>query len=171
MADSLLTTSKITREAVRLFLNSNMFIQNVDRQYDNQFGKAGEKIGSQLRIRLPNDYTVTEGPAASVQDTTEQQTVLTLATQIHVDVSFGTADLLLSLDDFGERILTPAMNNLAGGAAIRVMQCVEKGYVTLPANSPSAPLTATTGGSALRGLTATTLSASSLSRRAPKLVW
>lgn len=146
MADSLLTTSKITREAVRLFLNSNMFIQNIDRQYDDQFGKAGEKIGSQLRVRLPNDYTVTEGPAASVQDTTEQQTVLTLATQIHVDVSFGTADLLLSLDDFGERILTPAMNNLAGGAAIRAMQCVEKGYVTLPAQAPSAPLTATTGG-------------------------
>src|SRR6185437_8099268 len=144
--NSLLTTSKITREAVRLFVNSNMFLRNVDRQYDTEFGKKGEKIGSQLRVRLPNDYTVAEGPAASVQDTSEQQTVLTLATQIHVDVSFATIDLLLSLDDFSERILTPAMNNLAGGAAIRLMQCVEQGYVTLPSNGPIAPLTATTGG-------------------------
>ncbi len=146
MANGLLTTSKITREAVRLFVNSNMFIQNVDRQYDSDFGKKGEKIGSQLRIRLPNDYTVTEGPAASVQDTTEQQTVLTLATQIHVDVSFSTVDLLLSLDDFSERILTPAMNNLAGAAAVKVMSVTNQGYVTLPNNAPSAPLIATTGG-------------------------
>lgn len=146
MANSLLTTSKITREAVLLFLNSNMFIRNVNRQYDTDFGKAGEKIGSQLRVRLPNDYTVTKGPAASVQDTSEQQTVLTLATQAHVDISFTTVDLLLSLDDFGERILKPAMNNLAGQVAVDIMSTVEQGFITLPQNAPSAPLTATTGG-------------------------
>lgn len=144
--NSLLTTSKITREAVRLFVNSNMFIRNVDRQYDNEFGRKGEKIGSQLRIRLPNDYTVTKGPAASVQDTTEQQTVLTLATQAHVDVSFATVDLLLSLDDFSERILRPAMNNLAGQVAVDVMSVTEAGFITLPSQAPAAPLTATTGG-------------------------
>lgn len=148
MANGLLTTSKITREAVRLFVNSNMFLRNVDRQYDDEFGKKGEKIGSQLRIRLPNDYVVTKGPAASVQDTTEQQTVLTLATQAHVDVSFATVDLLLSLDDFSERILRPAMNNLAGQVAVDVMSVVEQGIITLPGNAPSAPLTATTGGAA-----------------------
>lgn len=146
MANGLLTTSKITREAVRLFVNSNMFLRNVDRQYDDEFGKKGEKIGSQLRVRLPNDYVVTKGPAASVQDTTEQQTVLTLATQAHVDVSFATVDLLLSLDDFSERILKPAMNNLAGQVAVDVMSVVEQGFITLPQNAPSAPLSATTGG-------------------------
>lgn len=146
MSNSLLTTSKITREAVRLFVNSNLFLQNVNRQYDDEFGKKGEKIGSQLRVRLPNDYTVTKGPAASVQDTTEQQTVLTLATQAHVDVSFATVDLLLSLDDFSERILMPAMNNLAGQVAVDVMSVTNQGYITLPNNAPSAPLTATTGG-------------------------
>lgn len=148
MVQSLLTTSKITREAVRLFVNSNMFLRNVDRQYDDEFGKKGEKIGSQLRIRLPNDYVVTKGPAASVQDTTEQQTVLTLATQAHVDVSFATVDLLLSLDDFSERILRPAMNNLAGQVAVDVMSVVEQGIITLPGGAPSAPLVATTGGAA-----------------------
>lgn len=147
MANSLLTTSSITREAVRLFTNSNMLIRNVDRQYDADFGKAGEKIGSQLRVRLPNDYTVTKGPAASVQDTSEQQTVLTLATQAHVDVSFATVDLYLSLDDFSERVLKPAMNNLAGQVAVDVMQVFEYGTIPLASNAPSAPLTATTGGS------------------------
>jgi hypothetical protein len=121
MANSLLTISMITREAIELFVNSNAFIKNLDRQYDDEFGKKGAKIGSQLRIRLPNDYTTRTGPAVSIQDTAEVQTVLTLATQDGVDVSFSTADLLLSLDDFSERIMLPMMNNLAGTVASTIM--------------------------------------------------
>ena len=121
MANSLLTISMITREAIELFVNSNAFIKNLDRQYDDEFGKKGAKIGSQLRIRLPNDYTTRTGPAVSIQDTAEQQTVLTLATQDGVDVSFSTADLLLSLDDFSERVMLPMMNNLAGAVASTIM--------------------------------------------------
>lgn len=124
--NSLLTTSAITRQAIRIFVNSNAFIKNIERQFDDEFGRQGGKIGSQLRIRLPNDYIVTSGPALSVQDTSEQQTVLTMATQQHVDVSFTTADLLLSLDDFSERILLPMMNNLAGSVASNIMtNCAE----------------------------------------------
>jgi hypothetical protein len=52
MANQLLTISMITREAIPLFVNSNAFIKNLNRQYDSDFGKNGEKIGSQLRIRL-----------------------------------------------------------------------------------------------------------------------
>jgi hypothetical protein len=111
----------ITREAIELFVNTNAFIKNLDRQYDSEFGKNGEKIGSQLRIRLPNDYTVRHGPAVSIQDTAEQQIVLTMSTQDGVDVSFSTADLYLSLDDFSERILLPMMNNLAGDVATNIM--------------------------------------------------
>lgn len=121
MANNLLTISMITREAIELFVNSNMFIRNIDKQYDPEFGKTNAKIGSQLRIRLPNDYTVRHGPAVSLQDTSEQQTVLTMATQDGVDVNFSTADLLLSLDDFSERILLPMMNNLAGDVAATIM--------------------------------------------------
>ncbi len=117
MANNIITISMITREAIELFVNSNAFIKNIDRQFDDEFGRSGAKIGSQLRIRLPNDFVVVSGPGVSVQDTAEQQTVLTMSTQQHVDVSFSQADLLLSLDDFSERILLPMMNNLAGSVA------------------------------------------------------
>ena len=146
MGNSLLTTSKITRESVMLFLNSNLFIQSVDRQYDSEFGKKGEKIGSQLRIRLPNDYTVTKGPAMSAQDTAEVQTVLTVATQAHVDLTFTTADLYLSIDDFGERILEPAMNNLAGAVALDLANMAETGFIAASNSMPASPLVANTGG-------------------------
>lgn len=132
--NSLLTTSAITRQAIRIFVNSNAFIKNIERQFDDEFGRQGGKIGSQLRIRLPNDYIVTSGPALSVQDTSEQQTVLTMATQQHVDVSFTTADLLLSLDDFSERILLPMMNNLAGSCASNIMTNTAETICNMSAN-------------------------------------
>lgn len=134
MANNLLTISMITREAIELFVNTNAFIKNINRQYDAEFGKTGAKIGSQLRIRLPNDYIVTDGPAISVQDTSEQQVVLTMATQRHVDVSFSTADLLLSLDDFSERILLPMMNNLAGNVATKIMEDNAEAICNIEAN-------------------------------------
>jgi hypothetical protein len=117
----------ITREAVRLWKNSNAFIQHVDMQYDDNFAKTGAKIGSSLRIRLPNDFTVRSGPAAQVQDTAEQSTTLVLATQKGVDVSFNSVDRTMSLDDFSRRVLAPMVNNLAGAVAADVMSGVDSG--------------------------------------------
>lgn len=134
MANSLLTISMITREAVRLWKNTNAFIRNINNQYDDSFGVSGAKIGSALRIRLPNDYVVRTGPAASVQDTAEQSTTLVLATQQGVDVSFSSADLTLSLDDYSERVLAPQINNLAGAVAANIMGGVEGGVCNLIAN-------------------------------------
>jgi len=127
MANTLLTINMITREAVRLWKNSNAFVQHVDMQYDDSFAKTGAKIGSSLRIRLPNDFTVRTGPAASIQDTAEQSTTLVLATQKGVDVSFNSVDRTMSLDDFSRRILAPMVNNLAGAVAADVMSGVDTG--------------------------------------------
>ena len=113
MANSILTINMITREAIRLFLNSNAFIQNIDKQYDSQFAKSGAKIGTTLRIRLPNDYIVTDGPAASIQDTNEQSTTLTVATQRHVDTGFTTEQRTLELDDFGDSAALDLHRDLA----------------------------------------------------------
>lgn len=134
MVNSLLTIDMITREAIRLWKNSNAFLMNVDHQYDSSFAVSGAKIGSSLRIRLPNDYTVTKGPALNVQDTNEQFTTLVLATQAHVDMAFSTADRTLSLDDYSERVLAPAVNNLAGQVALDLMGAAEGGICNWVAN-------------------------------------
>jgi hypothetical protein len=138
VANSLLTINMITREAIRLWKNSNAFLQNVDMQYDDSFAVVGAKIGSTLRIRLPNDFTVVTGPALSVQDTSEQSTTLVLATQQHVDVAYSTADRTLSLDDYSRRVLAPMVNNLAGAVAIGIMGGVEGGICNFVANQDNA---------------------------------
>lgn len=125
MANSLLTVNQITRQAVDLFQNSNAFIMNVDRQFDHEFGKAGMKIGQSLRIRLPNDYIVRSGPALSAQGTSEQQTTLTVATQKGVDLDFSSVERTMSLQDYSERVLAPAINNLCGAIAADVMSGAE----------------------------------------------
>lgn len=134
MPNSLLTINMVTREAVRLWKNSNAFIQNVDMQYDDSFAVTGAKIGSTLRIRLPNDFTVATGPALSVQDTAEQSTTLVLATQKHIDVAYSTADRTLSLDDYSRRVLAPMVNNLAGAVAVDIMRGSEGGICNLVVN-------------------------------------
>lgn len=125
MSNSLLTINMITREAVELFRNSNAFLMNIDRQFDPEFGRAGMKIGQSLRIRLPNDYTVRNGPALQTQDTSEQNTTLTVATQKGVDLSFSTVERTMSLQDYSERVLGPAINNLCGSIAADVMTGAE----------------------------------------------
>lgn len=125
MSNSLLTIDMITRKAVQLFRNSNAFLKRIDRQYDASFARTGAKIGTTLRIRLPNDYTVRTGATASVQNTNEVQTTLTVATQKGVDVSFSSEERAMSLDDFSDRILAPMVNNLAGAVAVDVMGGVE----------------------------------------------
>lgn len=121
MSSTLLTINMITNEAVRLFTQSNAFLRTVNRQYDDQFARTGAKIGNTLRIRLPNDYVVNQGPAITPQGTNEQNTTLAVATQANVPVDFGTAVRTMSLDDYSERILAPAVNRLAAYVANDLM--------------------------------------------------
>ena len=127
MSNSLLTINNITREAVRLWKNTNAFLQAVDTQYDGSFAQTGAKQGTSLRIRLPNDFVVRTGQAANVQDTQEQSTTLVVATQKGVDVSFSSLDRTMSLDDYSKRILAPSVNNLAGAVALDIMSGAEGG--------------------------------------------
>ena len=138
MANNLLTINMITREAVRLWVNTNSFLQHIDTQYDDQFAVTGAKIGQSLRIRLPNDYTVRTGPVAQPQDTAETNTTLTLATQKGVDVSFNSVERTMSLDDYSKRILAPAVNNLVGAVAADIMSGVESGVSNLVGNFDAA---------------------------------
>jgi len=113
MANSILTPTAVTREALRILHQKLTFVGNVNRQYDDSFAKTGAKIGDTLKIRLPNQYVVRTGKTLSTQDTTENSVSLTVGTQKGVDINFSSAELTLSLDDFSDRILEPAMAVLA----------------------------------------------------------
>ena len=113
MPNTILTPTAVTRKALQILHQKLNFIGNINRTYDDSFANSGAKIGDSLKIRLPNEYTVRTGANLSAQDTSETSTTLQIATQKGVDISFSSAELTLSLDDFSSRILEPAMAVLA----------------------------------------------------------
>ena len=113
MANSILTPTAVTREAARILHQKLNFVGSINRQYDSSFAQSGAKIGDSLKIRMPNQYTVRTGATLSTQDVTESSETLQVATQKGVDVTFTTAELTMSLDDFSSRIIEPAMSVLA----------------------------------------------------------
>ncbi len=122
MANNILTPTMITREMLRILHQKLNFVGNVNRQYDNRFAQAGAKIGTSLNIRMPSKYTTRTGKTASYQDHVERSTPLVVASQIGVDVSFSSVELTMSLDDFSERIINPAMAQLAADIENQCMQ-------------------------------------------------
>lgn len=113
MPNTLLTPQIITREALRVLHQKANFIGSINRQYDSRFAKSGAKIGSALDIRLPNEYVVRDGATMVPQDTVENKVQLNVTTQKGVDLNFTAVDLTMSLDDFSERIIEPAVSVLA----------------------------------------------------------
>jgi len=113
VSNSILTIDMITRKALEILENNLVLTRNVNRQYDDSFAVEGAKIGSTLRIRLPDRALVTDGAALQVQDDNEQYTTLSVASQKHIGVNFTSAELTMQLDDFAERVLKPRISQLA----------------------------------------------------------
>lgn len=111
--NTLLTPTQITRKMLDVLHQKLNFVGNVNRQYDSKFAQDGAKIGTSLNIRMPAKYTVRTGATLSAQDYTERSTPLTVNSQYGVDVSFTSVELTMSLDDYSERVIEPAMAQLA----------------------------------------------------------
>ena len=113
MSNTLLTLTMITREALRILHNNLVFAKGVNRQYSQEFAQTGAKIGTSVNVRKPNKYPIRVGQTLSISGTNETYIPLTLTTQAGVDTSFSSQDLALTLDDFGKRILSPAMSRVS----------------------------------------------------------
>jgi hypothetical protein len=103
----------ITREALRVLENNLRFTKYVRRDFDDSFGRAGAKIGTVLNIRKPARYVGRTGQGLSIEDATETLVPLVLNTQRGVDIAFTSQDLALSIDDFSDRFIRPAIANVA----------------------------------------------------------
>jgi len=116
MSNTLVTVDMVAREAQRIAHESSQFIATVDRQYDDSFAKTGAKIGSTLRVKKPNQYVRTTGTRVmTVQEQSEATQTITVATQDHVDMSFSSAELALTIDELSKLYIEPAVKGLISG--------------------------------------------------------
>jgi len=113
MSNTNVVIDLVAKEALRLAHEKATFIGTVNRSYDDSFAKTGFKIGNTMRVRNPNQYTVsTSSRVMDVQDQTSEAQTITLGSQYHVDMRFNSAELALDIDELSDRYIEPAMSVL-----------------------------------------------------------
>lgn len=115
MANTTLTADIIAKEAVRILDNECVMANLVHRGYEEEFSKKvnGYTVGETISIRRPTDFTVRDGATATIQDVVEGKTTFTVDKQKGIDFKFTSQDLTLQIDKLSERVIKPAMVQLA----------------------------------------------------------
>jgi hypothetical protein len=115
MANSILTIDVIAKEALMILDNELQAAKAVYRGLEAEFGNAmnGYQAGSTVTIKRPTDFTVRSGATASAQDVVEGSTSITVDQQKGVDFAFTSQELTLNIKDLSERVIKPAMVQLA----------------------------------------------------------
>jgi len=143
----------ITNEASRILENQLSFSKYVNRQYDDRFAVSGAKIGDTLQLRKPPRYVGRSGAALSTEDSIDTKVNLQIGgnatawyqfgEQFGVDITFTTADLTLSMDEFSSRYLKPAMARVANRVDEKGLSLYKAiaNSVGTPGTTPSTALT------------------------------
>jgi len=123
MANTILNPSIIAKAAVRILDNELVMANRVYRGYEDEFGKKvnGYDIGDTITIRKPNQFTVRSVIAASVQDVTEGKLTMVANNIRGVDFQFTSQQLTLNISELAERVIKPAMVQLANAIDAAVM--------------------------------------------------
>ena len=118
MSNTILTHQMVAREAAKILSEEMSFIMNVNRnREDDMTAKVnGYKKGGTLKIKIPPPSKVYDGATfaggGAADDQTETYVSSTISTQKHVPLSFTAVEKALSLEEFKERFLKPAMSTL-----------------------------------------------------------
>ena len=109
MANSLITPSIIAKEALVQLENNLGMANNVHREYKKEFVKVGDTVS----VRKPVKFYAADGKTRVNQDVEEANTSITVDKQKHVSWKFSSKDLTLTVEDYSERYIKPAMIALA----------------------------------------------------------
>jgi hypothetical protein len=123
MANTTLSASIIAAEAITILDNELVMAKQVFRGYENEFDKKinGYTVGEEISIRKPADFTVRTDAVLSAQDVTEGKTTIKVDQRRGVDFSFTSQDLTLKISDLSERVIKPAMVQLANSVDTYLM--------------------------------------------------
>ena len=70
MADTILEPTEIVADSLVVLHNKLALCNNINKEYDSRFAREGAKIGDQLTVRVPNQFTIREGEYIDTQDVT-----------------------------------------------------------------------------------------------------
>jgi ribosomal 50S subunit-recycling heat shock protein len=115
MANATLSIDVIAKEALMHLDNNLVAAKLVHRGHESDFGNAmnGYEAGDAISIRRPADFTVRDGATAANQDVVEGKVSLTVDKQKGIDFGFTSKELTLEIKELSERVIKPAMIQLA----------------------------------------------------------
>lgn len=110
--------------------NELVMAKQVYRGHEKEFTNSvnGYEVGNTVSIRKPTDFTVRTGSTASNQDVVEGSTSITVDTMKGVDFSFTSTELTLDIKDLSERVIRPAMIQIANAIDVDLMSL----YASVP---------------------------------------
>jgi len=136
MSNTTLTADIIAKEAVMILENNLVMANLVYRGYEDEFSKKvnGYEVGESISIRRPADFTVRDGSTAAVQDVVEGKITMSVDTVKGVDFKFSSSDLTLQIGELGDRVIKPAMVQLANKIDADLLSLYKKvaNHVTIP---------------------------------------
>jgi hypothetical protein len=123
MANTTLSASIIAKAAVGILENELVMANAVFRGYEGEFDKKinGYTVGDTITIRKPTDFTVRSTITASAQDVTEAKTSIVVNQIAGVDFAFTSQQLTLNIGELSERVIRPAMIQIANQIDVSVM--------------------------------------------------
>jgi P22 coat protein - gene protein 5 len=123
MANTILNPSIIAKAAVRILENELVMGRRVYRGYEDEFEKKvnGYAPGDTISIYKPTQFTVRNVITATVQDVTEGKMTMTANNVRGVDFGFTSQQLTLNITELSERVIRPAMIQLANAIDAAVM--------------------------------------------------
>src|SRR5687768_3636429 len=123
MSNTTITADIIAKEAVAILENQCVMGGLVYRGYEEEFTKKinGYEVGDVGPIRRPPDFTVRDGRVATTQDVVEGKIPFTVDKQKGVDFKFTSEELTLQIGELGERVIRPALIQIANQIDMDVM--------------------------------------------------
>ena len=144
MANTLITSSLVTKEVARGFTNEVKFLANVNRSYDDQYRQFGTKVGSTVNARMPNRFPAADGQALQLNNIVDTSVPITLTNQKQVAFGWSSAEQTTDLEDVRQRYINPGAESLANAADVLAFNAVYRDVyssVGTPGTTPSATMT------------------------------
>lgn len=110
--NTLLTTALIAKSALAEFSVANPWTATASRMYEKDFTQSGYRVGDNIQLRRRNQYIVGDGSVATPQSIIQTVENLTVNHQYHVLIDYSIKDLTLSIDDFAQEFVQPAIQNI-----------------------------------------------------------
>ena len=137
VTNTLLTSSIIVKEMLRLLKNNLVFAPLVWRNLEKEFAK---KIGASVSIKMPYRSKAADGNTLVKKSMKDVTVTLTVDSQAHFALEYSSVDMKLSIDQFSKRYLQTGIVQLAEKIDLSIAATINETFFAAgtPGTQPTA---------------------------------